>query len=58
MDLDVAITAIYGAMWYRLLFDEPLDAAFVVRLVDFVTNGVGGNRYRLGEQPKRLGRKK
>jgi AcrR family transcriptional regulator len=32
MDLEMAVTVIYGAMWYRLLLDEPLDRAFAVRL--------------------------
>jgi Tetracyclin repressor-like, C-terminal domain len=33
-DLDLLVTVIYGAMWYRLLLDEPLDRRFAVRLAD------------------------
>ena len=29
---EAAIAAVYGAMWYRLLLDEPLDAELVKRL--------------------------
>jgi AcrR family transcriptional regulator len=29
---EAAVTAVYGAMWYRLLLDEPLDAELVKRL--------------------------
>jgi AcrR family transcriptional regulator len=58
IDFDVAITAIYGATWYRLLLDEPLDAAFAARLADLMTNGIRDLWNRPGEQTKRLSRKK
>ena len=29
---EAAVAAVYGAMWYRLLLDEPLDAELVKRL--------------------------
>lgn len=31
-DRDGLVLAIYGALWYRLFLDEPLDAAFVKRM--------------------------
>lgn len=31
-DLDTAVAALYGALWYRLLLDEPLDAAYATAL--------------------------
>jgi AcrR family transcriptional regulator len=30
---EALILAIYGALWYRLLLDEPLDAAFTAAMV-------------------------
>ena len=36
VDFEIAVTVIYGAMWYRLLLDEPLDKAFAVRLTDLL----------------------
>lgn len=39
-DLDAAVMAAYGAMWYRLLLDEPLNADFAERLSKFVINGL------------------
>ena len=44
VDLDVAVTALYGSMWYRLLLDEPLDAAFAMQLADLLANGVERKR--------------
>ena len=41
VDLEVAITVIYGAMWYRLLLDEPLDKAFAARLADLIRSANG-----------------
>jgi AcrR family transcriptional regulator len=35
-DLELLVTVIYGAMWYRLLLDEPLDRRFAVRLADLL----------------------
>ena len=58
VDFDIAITMIYGAMWYRLLLDEPLDRAFAVRLMNLLTNGLGGPRNWPGQKAKQLSRKK
>ncbi|HVY16017.1 MAG TPA: TetR/AcrR family transcriptional regulator [Rhodopila sp.] len=41
-DLDVVVTTLYGAMWYRLLMDEPLDQAFSASLAKFAIAGLGG----------------
>lgn len=35
-DRDGLVLAIYGALWYRLFLDEPLDADFVRRMVALV----------------------
>lgn len=35
-DLDVAIDALHGSFWYRLLQDEPLDNLFAERLSRFI----------------------
>lgn len=43
-DPDVAIAAIYGALWYRLLLDEPLDDDFAVRLSQALTGYSGSAR--------------
>jgi AcrR family transcriptional regulator len=34
-----AVAAIYGAMWYRLLLDEPLDDAFAAELAALLPAG-------------------
>jgi len=39
-NLDAAVVALFGALWYRLLLDEPLDVAFAGRLVNIVLDGV------------------
>jgi AcrR family transcriptional regulator len=39
-DLDTTVTALYGAMWYRLMLDEPMDAAFAARLAAFALAGL------------------
>jgi AcrR family transcriptional regulator len=39
-DLDATIAAIYGAMWYRLMLDEPLDGDFATRLAAFAIAGL------------------
>jgi AcrR family transcriptional regulator len=33
---EAAVSAVFGAMWYRLLLDEPLDAAFAGALAAIV----------------------
>lgn len=35
-DPDAAVAALYGAMWYRLLLDEPLDTAYAAALTRLV----------------------
>lgn len=42
VDLEMAVTVIYGAMWYRLLLDEPLDRAFAVRLAGLLAGIANG----------------
>lgn len=32
-DRETLVTALYGALWYRLLIDEPLDEKFIVDMV-------------------------
>ena len=39
-DLDTTVTALYGAMWYRLMLDEPLDAPFAASLARFALAGL------------------
>jgi AcrR family transcriptional regulator len=39
-DLDAAVIAAYGAMWYRLLLDEPLNANFAERLTKVLMSGL------------------
>jgi AcrR family transcriptional regulator len=38
--IDTAVMAVYGAVWYRLLLDEPFDPAFAQRLTDVVIEGL------------------
>jgi AcrR family transcriptional regulator len=33
LDVDAAVTSLYGALWYRLLLNEPLDPAFADMLI-------------------------
>jgi len=42
-DPDVVVTTLYGAMWYRLLMDEPLDHDFAASLAKFAVAGLGGS---------------
>ncbi|HEY9642103.1 MAG TPA: TetR/AcrR family transcriptional regulator [Coleofasciculaceae cyanobacterium] len=45
LNLDVAVDAIYGAVWYRLLLKHaPLDEAFVKELVDQLLLGMEVSR--------------
>jgi AcrR family transcriptional regulator len=39
-DVDTAVLALYGALWYRLLLDEPLDRAYAGQLAALVVNGL------------------
>jgi hypothetical protein len=39
-DSTAAAIVLYGALWYRLLLEEPLDARFAARLCDLVLNGL------------------
>ncbi|MEP7023393.1 MAG: TetR/AcrR family transcriptional regulator [Actinomycetota bacterium] len=36
VDLDAAVSALYGGLWYRLLLDEPLDLAYAASLAGLV----------------------
>ena len=38
--LDLAVTALFGAIWYRLLLDEPLDDDLARRLTALVRAGM------------------
>lgn len=38
--IDTAVAALYGALWYRLLLAEPLDAAFADQLTALVLAGL------------------
>jgi AcrR family transcriptional regulator len=38
VDLDAAVAALYGGLWYRLLLDEPLDPAYAASLASLVTD--------------------
>ncbi len=40
-DLEVAVIALYGAVWYRLLLDEPMDHTFAQRLAHTILIGLG-----------------
>jgi AcrR family transcriptional regulator len=37
VDLDAAVAALYGALWYRLLLGEPLDGAFAAALAGLIS---------------------
>jgi AcrR family transcriptional regulator len=38
--LDAAVATLYGALWYRLLLDEPLDRAFAQEVTSLVLAGL------------------
>jgi AcrR family transcriptional regulator len=40
-DREGLVFAIYGALWYRLFMDEPLDATFVKRMTALVRGATG-----------------
>ena len=39
-DVEAAAIALYGAVWYRLLLDEPMDDAFPERLAILIVEGL------------------
>ena len=39
-DVEAAVIAVYGALWYRLLLDEPLDAPTAARLAAVTIDGM------------------
>jgi AcrR family transcriptional regulator len=39
-DIEAAVIALYGAVWYRLLLDEPFDASFGQRLAHILLAGL------------------
>ncbi len=43
-DIEAAVIALYGAVWYRLLLDEPMDHTFAQRLADTILSGLGRER--------------
>jgi AcrR family transcriptional regulator len=38
--VNAAVIALYGAVWYRLLLDEPVDDRFAVELARVILNGL------------------
>lgn len=42
--LDAAVIALYGAVWYRLLLDEPFDARFGAGLARVMLGGLAPDR--------------
>ncbi len=44
--LDAAVVALYGAVWYRLLLDEPFDARFGEDLARVIMNGLAPDARR------------
>ncbi|HEY0937569.1 MAG TPA: TetR/AcrR family transcriptional regulator, partial [Trebonia sp.] len=38
-DVEAAVSALYGALWYRLLLGEPLDRAYARQLAALVVHG-------------------
>ncbi|MBA4784121.1 MAG: TetR/AcrR family transcriptional regulator [Rhizobiales bacterium] len=38
--VEAAVISVYGAIWYRLLLDEPVDTDFAKALSELVTNGL------------------
>ena len=41
-DVEAATLALYGAVWYRLLLCEPMDAGFPERLAALIVGGLHG----------------
>ncbi len=39
-DIDAATVALYGAVWYRLLLDDPMDDAYADRLAAVIVGGL------------------
>jgi len=42
--LTAAVIALYGALWYRLLLDEPLDETFAADLARLIVRGLVATR--------------
>jgi AcrR family transcriptional regulator len=42
-DIDMALAALHGAFWYRLLQGDSLDAEYADRLAEFMLKAVGSN---------------
>jgi AcrR family transcriptional regulator len=38
--IEVAVSAVYGAVWYRLLLDEPLDRRYAAEVAELVRTGL------------------
>jgi hypothetical protein len=36
---DALVLALYGAVWYRLLLDEPLDDTFIAAMIELARPG-------------------
>jgi AcrR family transcriptional regulator len=45
-DVEVATIMLFGAVWYRLLLDEPMDDQYPERLAALVVNGMSQGRGR------------
>lgn len=39
-DIDTTVIVVYGALWYRLLLDEPMDATAAARLAAVTIHGL------------------
>jgi len=39
-DIEVATIALFGAVWYRLLLDEPMDDGYPDRLAAIIVGGL------------------
>jgi AcrR family transcriptional regulator len=47
-DIEAAVIALYGAVWYRLLLDEPMDHTFAQRLGNTILTGLGARARKGG----------
>ncbi len=52
--IDTAVIALYGAMWYRLLLDEPFEPDFADRLVNLISRGLLPRGPRIGPRRRAL----
>jgi len=55
-DIEAAVLAVYGGVWYRLLLAEPLDASYADRLAALVVKGLGARAPRRQPRSKRVPR--